>query len=422
MDDRGQGKMLWRRSIAQVAVVLAAWSALSGCVGPNAIRYTRLRYNEVVRDTNDEQLLINIVRLRYADSPVFIDLPNITSQFEMSGAMGYLGGYGNQFKGGTTSLGNSSFSLRDTPTLSYHPREGREIAKALLTPISSDLFTVVNAGADIEQLLLLTTNDINDVPNAPRSTTLTPKVADDNTLLLRGIRILASLRAKDGTELAFGTNEETDGASDPIPESAVGGRDLWNAARDGYVFRTKDQGRMTLLKREKDLVLKIRPQFVNSPEMQEVERIFNLIPGQSMYKIKSELTEEAYQRRNLPNPLGNDTIYMNLRSVLQIMTFLSKGVCVPEEHVVSRVAPVTRGPDGQPFDWTRITAGNFVVHSQKHRPRHAEVAVPYRGYWFYIAPDDTDSRAVLAILEVVFALQESDGRSAGPLLTLPIGR
>ena len=72
---------------------------------------------------------------------------------------------------------------------------------------------------------------------------------------------------------------------------------------------------MTLLKREKDLVLKIRPLFVNSPEMQEAERIFRLIPGQSMYKIKSELTEEAIQRLKFAEPLGNDTIYMNLRSV-----------------------------------------------------------------------------------------------------------
>jgi hypothetical protein len=363
--------------------------------------------------------LINIVRLRYADSPVFIDLPNITSQFEMSGSAGYLGGYGNQFKGGTTSLGNGSLSLRDTPTLSYHPREGREIAKALLTPITGELFSVVNAGADIEQLLLLTTNDINDVPNAPRSTTLTPKVADDNTLFLHGIRLLASLRARDGTELAFGTNEETDGASDPIPESAIGGRDLLNAAHDGYVYRTKGQGRMTLLKREKDLVLKIRPRFVHSPEMAEVARIFRLVPGQKMYKIKSELTEEANERNY--NREESDTIYMNLRSVLQIMTFLSKGVCIPEEHVIAGVAPVTPGPDGEVFDWTQVTAGHFTVHSQKHRPRNAEVAVCYRGYWYYIASDDVKSRAALAILEVFFALQESDGKSAGPLLTLPVG-
>ncbi|MGZ3382085.1 MAG: hypothetical protein ACXVBB_17720, partial [Isosphaeraceae bacterium] len=60
-------------------------------------------------------------------------------------------------------------------------------------------------------------------------------------------------------------------------------------------------------------------------------------------------------------------------------------------------------------------------HAQKHRPHDAEVAVHYRGYWFYIAPNDVNSRAVLAILEIVRALQESDGKSVGPLLTLPIG-
>src|SRR5262249_37188443 len=171
---------------------------------------------------------------------------------------------------------------------------------------------------------------------------------------------------------------------------------------------------VTLIKREKLLFLRIRPRYVHSPEMEEVARIFNLTPGLGRYWLRSELTEEADQKP--PSPLGNDTIYMNLRSVLQIMTFLSKGVCVPEEHVRLAVAPVTPGPDGQPFDWTQVTAGNFLVHAQKHRPRAAEVAVHYRGYWFYLAPNDVKSRAILAILEILFALQESDGKSIGPLL------
>src|SRR5262249_28673808 len=104
------------------------------------------------------------------------------------------------------------------------------------------------------------------------------------------------------------------------------------------------------------------------------------------------------------------------------MTFLSKGVCVPEEHVRAGIAPVTLDEAGQPYDWTQVTVGNFLVHAQKHRPRSAEVAVQYRGYWFYIAANDVKSRAALAILEIVFALQESDVRRVGPLLTLPIGR
>jgi hypothetical protein len=322
MDDRGRRNTQWGRSLLRVALLVAAWAPCSGCVGPKAIRHTRLRYNEVVRDTNDEQLLINIVRLRYADSPVFIDLPNITSQFELAGQGNYLGGTGNQTPG-HANLGFAGLTARDTPTLSYHPREGREIAKALLTPLSADLFSVVNAGADIEQLLLLTINDINDVPNAPRATTLTPRVPDDNTEFLRGIRLLATLRAREATELALEINDDTDGSSDAIPRQAVEGRDLLNAARDGYVYRTRGAEQMTLLKREKTLVLKIQPGHARDPELAEVVRIFRLTPGLSEYRIKSELS--ALEHPALPKPLGDDTIYLNLRSVLQIMTFLSKG-------------------------------------------------------------------------------------------------
>src|SRR5437764_4809385 len=196
MDERRRRPALRRRSVPQRVVLLAAWAGVRGCIGPKALRYTRMRYNEVVRDTNDEQLLINIVRLRYADSPIFIDLPNITSQFEVAGRGNYLGGYGNQTPR-RASLGYGELSFRDSPTLSYHPREGREIAKALLTPLSADLFIVVNAGADIEQLLLLTVSDINDIPNAPAATNLTPKVPGDNERFRRGIQILASLRQRD---------------------------------------------------------------------------------------------------------------------------------------------------------------------------------------------------------------------------------
>src|SRR6516225_8443060 len=99
MDDRVGRKTHCGRSLLRVVVLVAAWAGAGGCIGPKAVRYTRLRYNEVVRDTNDEQLLMNIVRLRYADSPVFIDLPSITSQFEVSGRGNYLGGAGNQFRG-----------------------------------------------------------------------------------------------------------------------------------------------------------------------------------------------------------------------------------------------------------------------------------------------------------------------------------
>src|SRR5208282_890802 len=150
--------------------------------------------------------LLNIVRLRYADSPVVIDLPNITSQFEVAGRGNYLGGYGNQTPG-RAGLGFGELSLRDSPTLSYHPREGREIAKALLAPLSAELYSLVNAGADLEQLLLMTMSEINDVPNAPAATTLVPRVSEENELFVHGIRLLASLQQREATELGVSTKD-----------------------------------------------------------------------------------------------------------------------------------------------------------------------------------------------------------------------
>ena len=120
--------------------------------------------------------------------------------------------------------------------------------------------------------------------------------------------------------------------------------------------------------------------------MKEIARIFHLTPGLSKYRIKSELKEEANQ--NAPTPLENETIYMNLRSVLQIMTFLSRGVCVPEEHVLSGIAPVTLDQNGQPYDWTHITAGNFCSMPRSTGPRVPRSLCPI-GATGFISPRTT---------------------------------
>ena len=377
----------------------------------------------MARTPTTSSFLINIVRLRRTRTrPSSSTCRTSLSQFEVAGHGNYFGGYGNQTPG-PASLGFGDLALRDTPTLSYHPREGREIATALLTPLSADLFIVVNGGANLEQLLLYSVNDINDVSNATRATTLVPKVPDNNVDYLRGIRLMASLRDRDATELGFGTDDQSDDASDPMAKNSVKGRDLLSAAEGGYVYRADPDNQVTLLKREKGLYLRIRPPYVNSPEMKEIARIFHVTPGLSKYRLKSELNEELNQK--LPKPLGSDTLYLNLRSVLQIMTFLSKGVCVPEEHVSSgEFAPVTLD---QTRPALRLDASNrrkFSPSTPRNLPasRDAEVAVPYRGilvlHRFQRRELTGDARY---LLEIVFALQESGDRTAGPLLTLPIG-
>jgi hypothetical protein len=174
MADRGRRRPSRPGLASRLAIAAVACWAIGGCLGPAAVRSSRMRYNEAIRVTNDEQLLLNLVRLRYADTPIFIDLPSITSQFELAAGGSDPGPSGSQ-----TNFGIAGLSGRDSPTLSYHPRQGREIAKALLNPLSADVYSAVTAGASLEQLLWMTLNDINDVQNAIRATTLAPRNPDD---------------------------------------------------------------------------------------------------------------------------------------------------------------------------------------------------------------------------------------------------
>ena len=402
-----------------LVVLLAAMVAASGCLGPTAIVRTRTRYNRALCETNREQLLLNIVRLRYADSLVFIDLPNITSQFEAGSRTSFAGGYDGSGPGRTT-LGIAELGLRDSPTLSYHPRSGQEVASALLTPLTTELLRAISAGATFEQFLLTAVNDINDVPNAARATLLVPSEPDDNIAYRYGVRLLSALYENQAIELTAATTEDTPNYGSVRAEQ-VQGRDLVNAASEGFVFRAADGDQVALRKRETGIVLRVSPSEVNSFEMQEVAKIFHLRPGLGAYRIKSELAEEDEERHANPDPAGSDTLYLDMRSTLQIAMFLSKGVCVPDEHIRKGVAPVIVGQDGEIFDWTTITEGLFLVRSQRRRPREADIAVNYRGYWFYISPNDVRSRSILSVFAILLELQESGNSQLAPLLTLPAG-
>ena len=58
----------------------------SGCaqLGPQSIKGTRLDYNIAVQRTSDEQLLVNLVRMRYRDNPFFLDVSAIALQLSIS--------------------------------------------------------------------------------------------------------------------------------------------------------------------------------------------------------------------------------------------------------------------------------------------------------------------------------------------------
>ena len=52
---------------------------LSSCsqFGPDFMKAGRNEYNKVLAQTDDEEILLNLVRLRYADNPAFLKVNSV---------------------------------------------------------------------------------------------------------------------------------------------------------------------------------------------------------------------------------------------------------------------------------------------------------------------------------------------------------
>ena len=417
--------------------------ACQGCLGPTAIRGTRLHYNQAYERTADQELLLNIVRLRYADSPVFIDLPAITSQFEAA----------SNGAGGSTStpgLGQiaGNFALRDAPTLSYAPRTGREYAKSLITPLKAEGLFNTSPGANTRNVFLAAVDSINGVRNAPLATSPHGCVREDNRAYRHAVDAIIELQARGAIELRIATEEEV--ANGVVPASAITPQVLMDALEKDFVLYRSEK-LMRIAKPREVLAVVVHPDEQDSPEMRDLCEMFHLTPGRRMYRVVSyeadpvsldaaaapEPTGDAAEVELLPPPgqvapapeslpvpgrssTRGDTISLNMRSIYQVMTFLSKGVEVPVAHVDRGIVQVCCTPEGHRDDWTRLTKGLFRVHVQRFRPWHAEIAVPYRDHWFYVAENDVQSRAVLSHVLLAIEHQVADAKTAAPVLTLPL--
>src|SRR5262249_57696767 len=118
----GMGRLA-SRAVWFVAAALLA----PGCAfGPRTLHQTRLPYNESVKTTSEEQLLLNIVRLRYSDNPSSLAVSNIAAQFELAKKLQFVpfftaaaaGNFGS-YEG--TVLPGAQFTAPHRPTLTLTP-------------------------------------------------------------------------------------------------------------------------------------------------------------------------------------------------------------------------------------------------------------------------------------------------------------
>lgn len=418
--------MSYPRAVAGAAVSLAG----VGCsFGPRAIEKTHGRYAAPVQKVEDEQLLRQIVRLRYNESSLGLDVTTIAAQYDLSAGAEARPFFeapnpsGNIFRTFAAVLPFASTSVSNRPTVTHLPLDDGATVRRFLTPITLDtLAFLTQTGWPVESVVRLWVERANGVPNAVG---VGGPGRDEAPDVERFLRVAALLQAAQERELAAVRAEErVVEVGGPFPAEAVTAAAV-EAAKNGLEYRPKDGGKVwALVRKERRLFVAVSPGAEHSPEMIELAGLLNLVPGRSSYDI-------ALVGRGGPDPLRFPTppateLRVVPRSTAQVLAYLSNGVEVPAEHTAAGLVRSAIGADGGPCDQAAITRGLFAVRDCRgHKPPPtAYLAVPYRGYWYYIDDRDHETKATFALMTHLSRLdfvRQPLGNS-GPALTLPVGR
>ena len=67
----------------------------TGCasIGPGTVTRDRFDYVTAISDSWKSQMLFNLVKLRYGDAPVFLDVASVINQYLVEGAVGFSGNW-----------------------------------------------------------------------------------------------------------------------------------------------------------------------------------------------------------------------------------------------------------------------------------------------------------------------------------------
>ena len=134
-------------------------------MGPQVLETGRPQYNIAVQQTEAQQLLLNIVRQRYNDPILFLDVTSISSGFSRGVNANLLSSFGSGSNSGAGSFGGN---ISENPYIFYAPNTGEKFVKQMLTPLDiGTVALILQAGWSIERVLLLLGESVNQVYNSP---------------------------------------------------------------------------------------------------------------------------------------------------------------------------------------------------------------------------------------------------------------
>ena len=355
-----------------IVLLIVLLNSACARIGPDVIQAGGNDYNIAIQRTSDEQLLLNLIRLKYRDTPYFLEVNSVSSQFKLISEASLSANFKEQQIPENVGL-SGKLNFTEQPTVTYLPLHGNDFIQQLLAPVSlNTILLLANSGWSIERILRLTVQNINGIPNAPTASGPTPKNAPVYEEFLSISSIMRTLQNEGLMQLAYNKHKEESHAT--------------------LVLSASSNPSIETLKNKLGL---------------GDHNHYSLVPGTG----KSTDTQD---------------IVISTRSLLGVMYYLSHSTDVPERDKTNGKVTTTYDQSGLEFNWSDLTRNLFQIKSISSTTagtnQDAAIGTNYRGNWFYIDDSDLDSKTTFSLLTQLFSLQSGKAEGITPVLTLPIGQ
>lgn len=354
-----------------VVTMILLLSTMTGCgsIGPTTVNRDRFDYVTAISESWKQQILLNIVKLRYADVPVFMDVGQVISGYELEGTLTAGGTIGTGNTGAQGALGDflnfgAGGRYLDRPTITYAPLTGADFVKTMMTPFPPGaIMFLIEAGWPVEVLLQIGVQAINGIRNQKGGAYAHP--ADPEFVEI--VRVLSRIQAAGGIGFRVRREKESEEAT-------------------MLLFHTRHLTPETLR------------------DVAEVRRLLRLNPEATDIQITYGADAQ-----------GDKEIALHTRSGYQVLIELASLVAVPPEHIaehrtVGMVPAVPEGTQGLP--------PLVTIWSGTERPADGFAQVKYRGHWYWVDDRDFRSKRIMTLLTVLFTLSETGQKIQQPILTI----
>lgn len=425
--------------IGKLGGYLGALLLLGGCesIGPKVIRDVKPSYNESIVQTDNEQLLLNLVRLKYRETTCFLEVSNIVENRKFTTRIGPQGSKVGKHGNFDVSLGVAYVEQFQNPSITFSPLKGEKFTKAIASPIPIPLVLgLIQTGWSPKRVFNICVERLNYLDNASEASGPTPKRPPEYESFEQCVQLLNHLYKKN--QLIFGIGrkdlEESLGSA---PGDAFWKQcsHLWDTFTWGvrrmvgldtpsnpntqdaslaqYVKELKRlyKGIKLVLGPDKDLIMRFSTRNPNHADILQLKQYLELKPEKSEFKLTS----------NAACVDSGKDVFVRTRSLMEILFFLSHAIQVPEEDIQNGLVSQTIAKDGSVFDWEHQLSGKWLhvlCSTDRQAPKNAAVCVRHRNKWFYIADNDLDSKTTFMLLKHLLDLLSGDPKNAVPSLVI----